>query len=99
MQSIVITKDRFLLSFSVVSVCIQSRYVTDMTVITYEKSVYKKRTKTSGKQVKQINTNNFANNLDFFFNTLWKGQRTEIEQEFDDTLWRLDEDGNYPEAI
>ena len=52
-----------------------------------------------GKQVKPFDRNNFVNTLDFFLNTLHREQRPLIEQEFDDSLWRLDDDGNYPEVL
>lgn len=51
------------------------------------------------KQVKPVKRNDFANTLDFFLNTLRREQRPLIEQEFDDSLWRLDDDGNYPEVL
>ena len=49
--------------------------------------------------MKPFDRNNFVNTLDFFLNTLHREQRPLIEQEFDDSLWRLDDDGNYPEVL
>ena len=51
------------------------------------------------KQVKPVKRNNFANTLDFFLDILRKEQGIHVEQTFDDSLWRLDDDGNYPEVL
>lgn len=51
------------------------------------------------KQVKPIKRNDFANTLDFFLDILRKEQGIHVEQTFDDSLWRLDDDGNYPEVL
>lgn len=51
------------------------------------------------KQVKPVKRNDFANTLDFFLNILRKEQGIHVEQTFDDSLWRLDDDGNYPEVL
>ena len=51
------------------------------------------------KQVKPIKRNDFANTLDFFLDILRKEQGMHVEQTFDDSLWRLDDDGNYPEVL
>jgi len=51
------------------------------------------------KQVKPVKRNDFANTLDFFLDILRKEQGIHVEQTFDDSLWRLDDDGNYPEVL
>ena len=51
------------------------------------------------KQVKPVKRNNFAITLDFFLDILHKEQGIHVEQTFDDSLWRLDDDGNYPEVL
>ena len=51
------------------------------------------------KQVKPVKRNDFANTLDFFLDILRKEQGMHVEQTFDDSLWRLDDDGNYPEVL
>ena len=51
------------------------------------------------KQVKPIKRNDLANTLDFFLDILRKEQGIHVEQTFDDSLWRLDDDGNYPEVL
>ena len=51
------------------------------------------------KQVKPVKRNDFANTLDFFLDILRKEQGIHVEQTLDDSLWRLDDDGNYPEVL